>query len=154
MVSCAHHQYQSSVWIILLVQWSLVQSKYNRNNACFVVVSAIKLIATSSEHTYWRTECCTVFLHHPYVFWCYVRQCCTDIHRVFMACFSEVSGQIFLSSPSGLEAPLKPVHQGWTCWYLKYWWHSFPCHSNMQLLQHANWQICGVLPWLGNVPYL
>ena len=44
--------------------------------------------------------------------------------------FSEVGGQVLLPSLSSLEAPLKPVHHGWSCWYLTYWWHSFQHHSN------------------------
>lgn len=42
----------------------------------------------------------------------YIRQCFTAIHRIFMAYFCEVSGQVFLPSFSNLVALLKPVHQG------------------------------------------
>ena len=46
--------------------------------------------------------------------------------------FLEVDGQVCLPSLN-LEALLKPVHHGWPCWYLKYWWHSFQHHNNTQL---------------------
>ena len=52
------------------------------------------------------------------------------------------------------KAPLKPVHHGWHCWYLKSWWHSFQHHSNTQLPQYDNWEMRGVVPWLGNEPGL
>ena len=44
--------------------------------------------------------------------------------------FSEVNGQSFFLVCLSLEAPLKPVHHGGPCWYLKYRWHSFQHHSN------------------------
>ena len=68
--------------------------------------------------------------------------------------FSEVGGQILLPSLSSLKAPLKPVHHGWPCWYLKSQWQSFQHHGKMQLPQYDKGQTGGVLSWLGNRPRL
>ena len=59
--------------------------------------------------------------------------------------FLEVGGQVLLPSLSSLEAPLKPVHRGWPCWYLKSSWHNFQHHSNTQLPQCDNQQTGGSL---------
>ena len=64
----------------------------------------------------------------------------------------EVCGQIFFLVCLNLETPLKPVYHGWPWWYLKYWWHSFRHHSNIQLLQYDNQQTDALVPWPGNEP--
>ena len=43
-----------------------------------------------------------------------------------------------------LVAPLKPVHHGWPCWYLKSWWHGFSItathsHHTMTTDRHVVW---------------
>ena len=61
-------------------------------------VSALGLIPTPRDPVYSRAEPCPVFLvflRHPFKFQCYTRQCSTVIHRVFMANFLEVGGQVF-----------------------------------------------------------
>ena len=65
--------------------------------------------------------------------------------------FSEVSSHVLLPS---LEAPLKPAHHGWPCLYLKFQWHSFQHHSDMQPPQYDNRQMCSMVLWLGNEPRL
>ena len=55
--------------------------------------------------------------------------------------FPKVGGQVFLLVPLSLKVPLKSIHHEWPYWYLKYWWHSFRHHSNMQLPQHDNRQM-------------
>ena len=50
-------------------------------------VNAIELIPTPSHPVYSTAELCSVFLHHPLTFWCYIRQCFAAIYRIFMGNF-------------------------------------------------------------------
>ena len=61
--------------------------------------------------------------------------------------FSKWATRSFFLVCLSLEAPLKPVHHGWPCLYLKSRWHSFQHHRNMQLPQGDNHQMGGVVPW-------
>ena len=63
-------------------------------------VSAIKLIPTPSAPVSGRVEPCPVFLRHPIAFQLCIRQHSAAIHRIFMASFSEVGGQVPLPSLS------------------------------------------------------
>ena len=79
--------------------------------------------------------CCSSQGFHGHVLWKWVAT------SFFPVCLS-------------LVAPLKPVHHGWPCWYLKYLWHSFQHHSNTQPPQCDNQRAGGVVHWLGNEPRL
>ena len=59
----------------------------------------------------------------------------------------EICGQVLLPCLPSLEAPLKPVHHGWPCWYLKSQWHNFQHHSNTLLPHSDNRQMGGVVAW-------
>ena len=63
---------------------------------CFLFINAVELILTPNDSVYSRVEPCPVFLHHLLTFRCYIRQCSTAIHRVFMTNFLEVGGQFLL----------------------------------------------------------
>ena len=74
---------------------------------------------------------------------CYVQ----GFHGPF---FQKWVARSFFTVCVSLGAPLKPVHHGWPCWYLKYQWHAFQHHSNTQPLHYDNWQVGGVVPWQVN----
>ena len=83
------------------------------------------------------------------------------LFQTMLHCYSQgVYGQLFQKrlvrsfflDCLSLEMPLKPVHHGWPCWYLKSWWHHFQHPSHIHPLQYDNPQTDGVVPWPGNQP--
>ena len=84
---------------------------------------------------------------HLLVLLCSIRQFSTAIHRVFMANFIwKWVLRSFFPGCLSLEALLKTFHHGWPWRSLKYQWHSFQHHSNMQLPQYDNRQVRDVVP--------
>ena len=73
---------------------------------------AVAWNTTPSDPVGSRVEPCPVFWRRPLIFQCRLRQCSTAIHRIFMASFFGVGGQVFFPGLSSLEALLKPVHHG------------------------------------------
>ena len=56
----------------------------------FVVVSALGLILTPSDPVDCRAKPCLVFMCHPLILRCYIRQCSVASYRVFVASFFEI----------------------------------------------------------------
>ena len=134
-----HFIYQGDYLLMSQIFWIYTQVFICRMFVYFVVVPS------SRFHFLVTLPYLSVpFSHLPAL----TRQYSTASHRIFMANFfrSGWPGASLLVCFS-LEAPLKSVHQGWPCWYLKHWWHSFQHHSNMQPLQYDNWQTGDVVPW-------
>ena len=115
------------------------------------VVSVVESVPTASDPVCSRVESCPLFLCHPLIFRCHIRQCSTAIQKVFKANFfwKWVARSFFL------------VCLVWNlCWNLStmgdpagiwiYQWHSFQHHSNTQLPLYDNQQTGGVVPWPAN----
>ena len=93
------------------------------------VVSVVELILPPSNPVYSKAQYSLVFCATLSPSSAVSRQRSTAGHRIFMANFSDMGGQVLLPSLSSLEALLKPVHHGRPCWDLKYRWHSFQQHT-------------------------
>lgn len=74
------------------------------------VVSDVRSVPARRRPVSGRAEPCVVCLHPPLPFWSR-DSAAAAVHKVFVACFSQVGGQVLLPSLSRLEAPLKPVAQ-------------------------------------------
>ena len=86
--------------------------------ALLLVPSQLRLLVTLCTAEWKLAPLC---LCHPLTFQPCIRYCAAAIHRVFMAnCFQKCVARFFFLVCLSLGAPLKPVHHGWPCWYLKY----------------------------------